>query len=289
MRADNECPIDLCDLRIRINDDVEMEKPPIDEFDSWSSVISTCRQQQHASSSAAIVPTTNCSQRSSISTIDHIESSLSLPFPDDLWTTNIMPLLHDDLIDDAIETGSQSQMDFINFQPVTLPTSAYVSPEISRPCSPSASPSPSSLSPSRRRRRDDRPCESLSTSPEQHQLQYLTGVVVGSGGGGTGVKQHRLSNSSAASTSTTTSRRRGSTDSGSEKIKDSTAQQKLPRHKRPSHIRAETKRRGKIQHELTLFKMVSWLAWRWMESGGGWKRSSGFVLCPERVCCFSEN
>lgn len=39
MRADNECPIDLCDLRIRINDDVEMEKTTIDEV---ISVLFTC-------------------------------------------------------------------------------------------------------------------------------------------------------------------------------------------------------------------------------------------------------
>jgi len=92
-----------------------------------------------------------------------------------------------------------------------------VSPDISRPCTPYGSPF-LSQSPVRFGKSD-----SMSTSPEFSNILSTYLVTNDSD-----LAQRRES--------------RGSVDSGPEK-----KEHKVPRHKRPSHIRAETKRRGKIQ------------------------------------------
>ena len=181
----------------------------------------------------AVVGVGYSSSNGSCSYLDnHLDSSMSLPFSDDFWSTStsssdLWPMLHDELIHKATDVLNHSDLsNFLEFKareehqaPSTQPTSsARASPDLSRSCTPNGSPMPS-LSPLGL----SKP-ESLSTSPDFSSCSVSSFV-----GKETAANTHR----------------RGSGDSGSEKKE----QQKLPRHKRPSHIRAETKRRGKIQVE----------------------------------------
>jgi hypothetical protein len=158
---------------------------------------------------------------------NHVDTSL--PFCDDIesWCCNsapnneLLPLTHDELILQATDCdfNPESYLNLLEESSAMLHSSSYVSPEVSRPCTPNGSPV-QNLSPNAYIKSG-----SLSTSPEVPS--YLIACME---------KQDKNQE-----------QRRGSIDSGSEK-----KEQKVPRHKRPSHIRAETKRRGKIQVILSL-------------------------------------
>lgn len=148
----------------------------------------------------------------------------SLPFGDfaDSWCSqtaancDFLPMTHDELILQATDSdfSLHSYMNILPQPSAMLHSSSYVSPEESHSCTPYGSPlrnqSPAAYIKS----------GSLSTSPE------IPGMLIA-------CMEKQTCNQG---------QRRESVDSGSEK-----KEQKVPRHKRPSHIRAENKRRSRIQ------------------------------------------